>query len=123
MRSLSDRSKLRQPAGAGQYQCNPLLERRKGEVRRILLPRIRVNKRLVERLIRRFIADSSLCVHLLGVDPTQLDNDGYYKASHHKEWRDHLVLRLSVQGSIVAVLMALGAWGMVTLGSDSLTAK
>jgi hypothetical protein len=81
-----------------------------------------VNKPLVERIIRLFIADSSLYVHLVGVSSAQLDN-GYYQASHHNQRRLHLVLRLLVQGSVVMVVMTLGGWGMWNLGSDSLASQ
>ncbi len=81
-----------------------------------------MNKPLVERIIRLFIADSSLYVHLVGVSSAQLDN-GYYQASHHNQRRLHLVLRLLVQGSVVVVVMALGGWGMWNVGSDSLASQ
>jgi hypothetical protein len=89
-----------------------------------------VNKPLVERIILRFIADSSLCVPLLGVSSTTQLANGCYQASHHKAQRLHLVVRLLVQGSVVVVVMAIGGWGMANLGnstiasqSDSLTAQ
>jgi hypothetical protein len=58
----------------------------------------------------------------VGVSSAQLDN-GYYQASHHNQRRLHLALRLLVQGSVVVAVMALGGWGMVTLGSDSLSSQ
>jgi hypothetical protein len=77
----------------------------------------------------RFIAHSSLCVSLLGVSSTHLDNSTFQPA-HTKEHRNHIVVRLLAEGSVVVVLMALGWWGMATLGSytllsqsDSLTAE
>ena len=81
-----------------------------------------MNTPLVARIIRLFIADSSLYVHLVGVSSAQLDN-GYYQASHYNQRRLHLVLRLLVQGSIVMVVMALCWWGMWNLGSDSLSSQ
>jgi hypothetical protein len=83
-------------------------------LRRIYLRSTRVNKPLVERIIRLFI--------LVGVGSAQLDS-GYYQASHHNQRRLHLVLRLLVQGSVVVVVMAVGGWGMWNLGSDSLASQ
>jgi hypothetical protein len=68
---------------------------------------------------RRFIDDSSPCVSLLGVSSTQLDNSSF-QATTHKEHRNHIVARLLAEGSVVVVLMALGWWGMATLGSSTL---
>jgi hypothetical protein len=79
-----------------------------------------VYKPLLERLLRRFIADSSPYVPLLGVSDTRLDN-GYYQASYHKEPRLHLVLRLVAQGFVV--VLVLGWWGMTTLGSHTLASE
>ena len=65
----------------------------------------------------------------MGVSPTHLETSSLH-ASQHKEQRKHVVLRLLAEGSVVVVVMALGWWGMVTLGnstlaahSDSLTAQ
>jgi hypothetical protein len=80
-----------------------------------------VYKPLLEQLLRRFIANSSPCVHLLGVSDTRLDNS-HYQASYHKEPRLHLVLRLVAQGFVV-VLLASVWWGMTTLGSDTLASE
>jgi hypothetical protein len=63
------------------------------------------------------------------VSATQLDNSSF-QATNHKEHRNHIVARLLAEGSVVVVLMALGWWGMASLGSyalvsqsDSLTAQ
>jgi hypothetical protein len=75
------------------------------------------------------VNDSSPCVYLLGVSSTRLDN-GSLQASHHNQQRNHVVLRLLAEGSVVVLVMALGWWGMWNLGSytlasqsDSLTAQ
>jgi hypothetical protein len=105
------------------------LELRHGEVRRMLLPGTPVNKRLIEQGIRRFIADSLPCVPLLGVSSTHLETSSF-QASHHNHQRNHVVLRLLAEGSVVVLVLALGWWGMWNLGSytlssqsDSLTAE
>jgi hypothetical protein len=68
----------------------------------------------------RFIADSSPCVSLLGVSSTPLQNASLKEASYLKERRVNIVVRLLAESLVVVLLMALGGWGMVTLGSDSL---
>ena len=70
----------------------------------------------------RFIAHSSPCVPLLGVSSTPLDNASLQEASYLKERRVNIVVRLLAEGLVVVVLMALGWWGMMTLGSHSLQA-
>jgi hypothetical protein len=69
----------------------------------------------------RFIAHSSPCVCLLGVGATRLDNASL-EASNLKERRVNIVVKLLVESLVVVLLMALGWWGMMTLGSDSLQA-
>jgi hypothetical protein len=68
----------------------------------------------------RFIAHSSPCVCLLVVSSTRLDNAGLQEASSLKERRANIVVRLLAESLVVVPLMALGWWGMTTLGSDSL---
>jgi hypothetical protein len=70
----------------------------------------------------RFIAHSSPCVSLPGVSATQLDNSSF-QASHHEEHRNHVVVRLLAEGSVVVVVIGLGWWGMVSLGSSTLAAE
>jgi hypothetical protein len=67
----------------------------------------------------RFIADSSPCVCLLGVSSTPLDNASL-QASRLKERPVNIVVRLLAESLVVVLIMALGWWGMTTLGSDSL---
>ena len=68
----------------------------------------------------RFIAHSSPCVPLLGVSSTPLDNASL-KASYLKERRVNIVVvRLLAESLVVVLIMALGWWGMTTLGSYSL---
>jgi hypothetical protein len=55
------------------------------------------------------------------VSSTQLDNASL-KASYLKERRANIVVRLLAESLVVVLLMALGWWGMTTLGSDSLQA-
>jgi hypothetical protein len=50
---------------------------------------------------------------------THLDNSGL-QATHHKEHRNHIALKLLAEGSVVVLVMALGWWGMATLGSYTL---
>jgi hypothetical protein len=69
----------------------------------------------------RFIADSSPCVCLLGVSSTQLENASL-QASRLKERPVNIVVRLLAESLVVVLIMALGWWGMTTLGSDSLQA-
>jgi hypothetical protein len=71
----------------------------------------------------RFIVDSSPCVPLVGVSSTPLDNASLQEASYLKERRGvNIVVRLFAESLVVVLLMALGWWGMKTLGSDSLQA-
>jgi hypothetical protein len=70
----------------------------------------------------RFIADSSSCVSLVGVSATHLENASF-QPTNHKEQRNHIVLRLLAEGSVVVVLIALGWWGMATLGSYTLLSQ
>jgi hypothetical protein len=70
----------------------------------------------------RFIAHSSPCVCLLGVSATRLENASLQEASYLKERRVNIVVKLLVESLVVVLLMALGWWGMMTLGSDSLQA-
>jgi hypothetical protein len=77
----------------------------------------------------RFIGDSSPCVSLVGVSSTYLDNSSF-QATNYQERRNQIVLRLVAEGSVVVMVMAIGWWGMASLGSltllsqsDSLTAE
>ena len=70
----------------------------------------------------RFIAHSSLYVSLVGVSSTPLDNASL-QAINHNEHRNHIVLRLLAEGSVVVLVMALGWWGMATLGSYTLASQ
>jgi hypothetical protein len=56
------------------------------------------------------------------VSSTQLENSSF-RASQHKEQRNHVVIRLLAEGSVVVLVMALGWWGMVTLGSYTLASE
>jgi hypothetical protein len=65
----------------------------------------------------------------MGVSSTQLENSSF-QPSHHNQKRNHVVLRLLAEGSVMVLVMALGWWGMWSLGSstlashsDSLTAE
>jgi hypothetical protein len=69
-----------------------------------------------------FIRDSSSCVPLLGVSATQLDNASL-QANHLKERRLHTVVRLLAEGLVVVLVIALGWWGIMTLGSHSLASE
>ena len=81
-----------------------------------------MNKPSLEPLIRCFIGDSSLCVPLVGVSSTPLENASL-KASSLKERRGvNIVMRLLAESLVVVLLMALGWWGMTSLGSHSLQA-
>src|SRR5215203_327035 len=101
-----------------------------GELPRILLPRTPVHKPLIERVIRKFIANSSPYVPLLSVSSTtRLDNESL-QASHHNQQRLPIAVRLLAQGSIVVLVVAFGWWRMWNLGiytlasqSDSLIAE
>ena len=59
---------------------------------------------------------------ILGVISTRLENSSL-QAPHHNQQRLHIVLRLLVQGSVVVAVMSLGGWGMVTLGSHTLSSQ
>jgi hypothetical protein len=69
-----------------------------------------------------FIAHSSPCVSLLGVSATRRHEASLLEASSRKERRPKIVVRLLAEGLVVVLLMALGWWGITTLGSDSLRA-
>jgi hypothetical protein len=65
----------------------------------------------------------------MGVSSKQLETSSF-QASHHRQKRNHVVVRLLAEGSVVVLVMALGWWGMWSLGSytlashsDSLTAE
>ena len=73
----------------------------------------------IERVIRRFIADSSPCVPIVGVSPTPPD-DASLKAPHHDRQRTRIVGRLLAEGSVVALVLAFGWWGMANLASSTL---
>ena len=79
-----------------------------------------MNKPPFELVIRWFIRDSSSCVPLLSA--TRLDN-GSPQASRLKARRLHTVVRLLAEGLGVGLVMALGWWGMMTLGSHSLASE
>ena len=51
---------------------------------------------------------------------TPLENASLQEASYLKERRVNIVVRLLAESLVVVLLMALGWWGMTTLGSDSL---
>ena len=53
---------------------------------------------------------------------TPLENASLQEASYLKERRVNIVVRLLAESLVVVLLMALGWWGMTTLGSDSLQA-
>jgi hypothetical protein len=74
---------------------------------------------LLKRFIRRFIANSSLCVLLLGMSATRVHN-ATFQASRNKQQRLPIIFRLLAQGSVLMVVMAYGWWGMWNVGSDSL---
>jgi hypothetical protein len=65
----------------------------------------------------------------MGVSSKQLETSSF-QASHHNQKRNNVVVRLLAEGSVVVLVMALGWWGMWSLGSytlashsDSLTAE
>jgi hypothetical protein len=102
-------------------------ELRYGEVRRILLLLHTLVNRLQgvlppPKIHRRFIADSSPSVSLVGVSSTHLDNSSF-QATNHKEHRNHIALKLLAEGSVVVLIMALGWWGMWNLGSYTLLSQ
>src|SRR5918994_2982849 len=97
-------------------------ERRHGEVRRMPFLGTWVSKLQGRRLPLRFIADSSPSVSLLGVSSTHLDNSSF-QATNHNEHRNHIVLKLLAEGSVVVLVMALGWWGMWNLGSSTLASQ
>src|SRR5215218_11345279 len=70
----------------------------------------------------RFIADSSPSVCLVGMSSTHLDNSSF-QATNHKEHRNHIVLKLLTEVSVVVLAMALGWWGMWNLGSYTLLSQ
>jgi hypothetical protein len=69
-----------------------------------------------------FIVDSSPRVPLLGVNSTHLETS-FFQANHHKGQRLPIVLRLLAEGSVVVLVLALGWWGMATLGSSTLASQ
>jgi hypothetical protein len=56
------------------------------------------------------------------VSSTPLENASLQEASYLKERRANIVVRLLAESLVVVLLMALGWWGMTTLGSDSIQA-
>src|SRR5215208_2699340 len=70
----------------------------------------------------RFTGDSSQSVSLLGVSSTHLDNSSF-QPTNHNQHRNHIALKLLAEGSVVVLLMALGWWGMVILGSYTLVSQ
>jgi hypothetical protein len=46
-----------------------------------------------------------------------------FQATLHNEHRNHIALKLLAQGSVVVVIMAVGWWGMATLGSYTLLSQ
>jgi hypothetical protein len=56
------------------------------------------------------------------VSATPLENASLQEASYRKARRSNIVVRLLAESMVVVVLMALGWWGMMTLGSYSLQA-
>jgi hypothetical protein len=46
-----------------------------------------------------------------------------FQPTHHKEHRNHVVLMLLTEGSVVVLVMALGWWGMWNVGSDTLSSQ
>jgi hypothetical protein len=53
---------------------------------------------------------------------TQLDNSNV-QATHHKEHRNQIIVRLLAEGSVVVMLIAIGWWGMAHLGNDTLSSE
>ena len=53
---------------------------------------------------------------------TPLENASLQEASYLKERRVNIVVKLLAESLVVVLVMALGWWGMMTLGSDSLQA-
>jgi hypothetical protein len=56
------------------------------------------------------------------VSSTPLENASLQEASYLKERRVNIVVKLLAESLVVVLVMALGWWGMTTLGSDSLQA-
>jgi hypothetical protein len=54
------------------------------------------------------------------VSSTPLENASLQEASYLKERRVNIVVKLLAESLVVVLLMALGWWAMMTLGSDSL---
>jgi hypothetical protein len=52
-----------------------------------------------------------------------VENNSSFQASHHKEHRNHIVVRLLAEGLVVVVVMGVGWWGMASLGSSTLAAE
>ena len=53
---------------------------------------------------------------------THLANSSFH-ATHHKEQRLPIVLKLLAEGSVVVLVVAFGWWGMWNLGSDTLSSE
>jgi len=51
---------------------------------------------------------------------TRLQEHGSFRGRYLKEQRDHIVSRLLVQGSALALVLMFGWWGIVVLGSHTL---
>jgi hypothetical protein len=57
----------------------------------------------------------------MGVSSKQLETRSF-QPTHHNQQRNHVVLMLLTEGSVV-VVMALGWWGMCNLGSSTLASQ
>jgi hypothetical protein len=66
---------------------------------------------------------SSLCVALLGVSSTHLETNSL-QATHHNQQRNHCVVRLLAESSVVVlIIIAFGWCGMWSVGSDTLSSQ
>jgi hypothetical protein len=45
------------------------------------------------------------------------------QATHHNQQRNHCVVRLLAQGTVVVLVIAIGGWGMWNIGSDTLSSQ
>jgi hypothetical protein len=97
------------------YAC--FVVRRHGEVRSKPFPHPRGNKPKSGKSSE----DSSSCVLLLGTSEIHLEKSSL-QATHHNQQRNHCVVRLLAQGTVVA-LIAIGGWGMWNVGSDTLSSQ
>ena len=70
------------------------------------------------KIHRRFIAICFPC----GMSSTHLDSTSF-QPTNHNQHRNHIVLRLLVESSVMVLVMALGWWGMATLGSYTLLSQ